>query len=145
MQEKIFYKVYLNSNYTNKCEIYNFIADLVNVEKNEKLQLEIVEKLEEREKKGGILVAESVILPHFESSKVKKSGLIFIKPNKIIKRWNNNIGNVELIIVILLRENEGEEEKKEIRDFVRKFADDSYVEQLKQIKNTEIFYQKIKK
>ena len=82
MQEKIFYKVYLNSNYTNKCEIYNFIADLVNVEKNEKLQLEIVEKLEEREKKGGILVAESVILPHFESSKVKKSGLIFIKPNK---------------------------------------------------------------
>lgn len=118
---------------SNREEAYEFISSQLFSQGSAEALL-LKHALYEREETGNIQIDEGVILPHIESELVNQSFVAIIQPKVRIKYWSSEIANIELLIVILLSPNESEEGKHKIIDFMRKLADEEFVDHLKTIK-----------
>lgn len=139
------YQVFLKQELLSKQQVYQFIAEtaapLLTLE--EKRQIE--ESLVNREKMGSNQIAEQVVLPHLENALLKKSEIYLIRLKTEIQEWTADIKQVKLIIVILLKENERLQVKKEISRFTRKLANEDFLEKLLCLKKETDFYKNIEK
>lgn len=96
----------------------------------------LVSELLKRESVGSTLIEEGVAMPHVESFNVKVSSVVVVKTDSIV--WQDGENNVDLVIVLLLKQNEDSKIKKQIQMVVRKFADDEFVNKIRQIRVEEI-------
>lgn len=138
------YQAYFNCKLDTRDEVYSFIADIV-CQGDRSKKGEVIERLNEREKEGSILIAEHVMLPHIESDEIKESQIIFIRLAQPIRSWDSQTKDIHLLIVILLKGNENEHIKKRISLFTRTLADEAYLTRLLKISKKEKFYQEINK
>lgn len=137
MKDKQLFKIYFNQELLNPSAVYNFIA--ATQATKDLSTADIVAALMEREERGGIQIAPQVLLPHFESVKLKESQVICCHLKDSIPRWDSDIEEIKLIIAILLKQDESVTVKKEIASFTRKLADDEYIEKLVSTKNQKEF------
>ena len=108
-----FIQVFLDRAFEEKEQVLNFIAEQANPLEKDYL----VGLLKEREVVGSIFIAEQIILPHLESSRVESSRILFIKLRRELP-WDDK-GNVKLAVVILLKKQEKQEIKLKISQFTR--------------------------
>ncbi|MFC6465224.1 PTS sugar transporter subunit IIA [Marinilactibacillus sp. GCM10026970] len=100
-------------------------------------QLDLASLMAEREENGSVEIAEEIVLPHVESDVLDKSQIFIVRPeNKMT--WNEQIKQVKLVIMILLRKEETDDVKREISQFTRKLADDAFLEYLMETNQLEI-------
>lgn len=139
------HQVFLSQELLSKQQVYQFIAETAApwLTPEEKKQIE--ESLINREKMGSNQIAEQVVLPHLENALLKKSEIYLIGLETEIQEWTADIRQVELIIVILLKENEQLEVKKEISRFTGKLANEGFLEKLLRLKTETDFYKDIEK
>ena len=116
----------------DKQALYHLLSESVESTSYDKL----IKLMEARETDGSIEIAEEVILPHIESSLLKESKVLIIRPQQKLT-WSTEIKKVKLIIVIFLKENENDTKKKRISQFTRKLADEDYLKALMQDKTIE--------
>lgn len=138
-----FYQLYFNCRLETKEKVYSFISKIISGNDNYFQKRQIVTQLNEREKKGSILIADHVLLPHIESNQIDKSQILFIHLDNSIKLWDSDVKEIKLLIVILLKENENIEIKKRISSLTRTLADEDYLNYLLNIKTKENFYKEI--
>ncbi|TSB44838.1 PTS sugar transporter subunit IIA [Alkalicoccobacillus porphyridii] len=143
MDNNSFYHVYVDMDLKTKEDVYSFISSLVS--NDEASQKETIQQLNQREQAGSTLIAEHVMLPHLESTHIKKSEIVFIRLAEPIQTWDAETEDIRLLIVILLKENESAQIKKDIAAFTRTLADDDYVNQLVTIQDKDMLYKVIKK
>lgn len=144
MDVNLFYEVYFNRELKTKEKVYSFISETVCPDDSFQKE-EIVKQLKEREQVGSTLIAEHVLLPHIESSQVKKSQILFIRLAEPIASWDCQTKDIHLLIVILLKENENEQIKRKISLFTRTLADEDYLNKLLNINDEKNFEQEIKR
>ncbi|WP_242550666.1 PTS sugar transporter subunit IIA [Enterococcus hulanensis] len=133
-----FFTVYLNQPLTDRNQIQRFIADFANRAEAQ----ELIALLQQREKVGNTMIAEHVILPHLESPKIKQSQILIVRLAEAID-FDEETPQVQLVITILLKSGESQEVKKKIAQFTRRLADEAFLEELLNIENVELFYQKL--
>ena len=104
MDNNSFYHVHFDMDLKTREDVYSFISRLVSEE--EASQKEMIQELDQREQAGSILIAEHVMLPHIESTHIKKSQIVFIRLAEPIHKWDAKTEDIRLLIVILLKENE---------------------------------------
>lgn len=138
MMNDNFFTVYLNQPLTDKNQIQRFIADFANRAEAQ----ELIALLQQREKVGNTMIAEHVILPHLESPKIKQSQILIVRLAEAID-FDEETPQVQLVITILLKSDESQEIKKKIAQFTRRLADEAFLEELLNIENVELFYQKL--
>lgn len=136
MMNDNFFNVFLNQPLTDKDEIQRFIAEFANSAEAE----ELIDLLKQREKVGNTMIAEHVILPHLESSKIKQSQVLLIRLAEPID-LDEETPEVQLVVTILLKNSESQEIKKQIAQFTRRLADDDFLAELLNIESEELFYQ----
>lgn len=135
MNDNIF-SVFLDQPLIDKDQIHRFIAEFANPAESE----ELIDLLKQREKVGNTMIAEHVILPHLESSKIKQSQIVMIRLAEPMD-LDEGTPDVQLIVTILLKSNECQTTKKQIAQFTRRLADDDFLEALLDAENEEYFYQ----
>lgn len=138
MMNDNFFTVYLNQPLTDRNQIQRFIADFANRAEAQ----ELIALLQQREKVGNTMIAEHVILPHLESPKIKQSQILIVRLAEAID-FDEETPQVQLVITILLKSGESQEVKKKIAQFTRRLADEAFLEELLNIENEELFYQKL--
>ncbi|MDT2660555.1 PTS sugar transporter subunit IIA [Enterococcus hulanensis] len=138
MMNDNFFTVYLNQELTDRNQIQRFIADFANRAEAQ----ELIALLQQREKVGNTMIAEHVILPHLESPKIKQSQILIVRLAEAID-FDEETPQVQLVITILLKSGESQEVKKKIAQFTRRLADEAFLEELLNIENVELFYQKL--
>lgn len=138
MMNDNFFTVYLNQPLTDRNQIQRFIADLANRAEAQ----ELIALLQQREKVGNTMIAEHVILPHLESPKIKQSQILIVRLAEAVD-FDEETPQVQLVITILLKSGESQEVKKKIAQFTRRLADEAFLEELLNIENEELFYQKL--
>ncbi|MFQ7233885.1 MAG: PTS sugar transporter subunit IIA [Enterococcus hulanensis] len=138
MMNDNFFTVYLNQPLTDRNQIQRFIADFANRAEAQ----ELIALLQQREKVGNTMIAEHVILPHLESPKIKQSQILIVRLAEAID-FDEETSQVQLVITILLKSGESQEVKKKIAQFTRRLADEAFLEELLNIENVELFYQKL--
>ncbi|MBO0456744.1 PTS sugar transporter subunit IIA [Enterococcus hulanensis] len=138
MMNDNFFTVYLNQPLTDRNQIQRFIADFANRAEAQ----ELIALLQQREKVGNTMIAEHVILPHLESPKIKQSQILIVRLAEAID-FDEETPQVQLVITILLKSGESQEVKKKIAQFTRRLADEAFLEELLNIENVELFYQKL--
>lgn len=138
MMNDNFFTVYLNQPLTGRNQIQRFIADFANRAEAQ----ELIALLQQREKVGNTMIAEHVILPHLESPKIKQSQILIVRLAEAID-FDEETPQVQLVITILLKSGESQEVKKKIAQFTRRLADEAFLEELLNIENVELFYQKL--
>jgi len=138
MMNDNFFTVYLNQLLTDRNQIQRFIADFANRAEAQ----ELIALLQQREKVGNTMIAEHVILPHLESPKIKQSQILIVRLAEAID-FDEETPQVQLVITILLKSGESQEVKKKIAQFTRRLADEAFLEELLNIENVELFYQKL--
>lgn len=138
MMNDNFFTVYLNQPLTGRNQIQRFIADFANRAEAQ----ELIALLQQREKVGNTMIAEHVILPHLESPKIKQSQILIVRLAEAID-FDEETPQVQLVITILLKSGESQEVKKKIAQFTRRLADEAFLEELLNIENEELFYQKL--
>ena len=138
MMNDNFFTVYLNQPLTGRNQIQRFIADFANRSEAQ----ELIALLQQREKVGNTMIAEHVILPHLESPKIKQSQILIVRLAEAID-FDEETPQVQLVITILLKSGESQEVKKKIAQFTRRLADEAFLEELLNIENVELFYQKL--
>lgn len=136
MMNDNFFSVFLDQPLTDKDQIQRFIAEFANPAEAE----ELIDLLKQREKVGNTMIAEHVILPHFESPKIKQSQVLLIRLAEAID-LDEGTPEVQLIITILLKSDESQEIKKQIAQFTRRLADDDFLAELLNAEGEELFYQ----
>lgn len=124
MSENKLYQVAMVDTFNSIQEIYQFLSQQAATTAPEKVS----QQLKERVDLGSIMVAEKVALPHIESSDILTSQVLLVKLQRTFD-WEQQ-GEVGFVIAILLKENEAVEIKKRISLFIRKLADDEFVENL---------------
>ncbi|MBV7391819.1 PTS sugar transporter subunit IIA [Enterococcus sp. ALS3] len=124
MSENKLYQVAMVDTFSNVQEIYQFLSQKAATTAPEKVS----QQLKERVDLGSIMVAEKVALPHIESPDILTSQVLLVKLQQTFD-WEKQ-GDVAFVIAILLKENEAVEIKKRIALFIRKLADDEFVENL---------------
>ena len=129
MEINSIYQFYFDCDLKTKEEVYSFIAEIA-CQDNSSQKVEVINQLNEREKVGSTLIAEHVMLPHIESSQIKKSQILFIRLANPIRSWDCQTKDICLLIVILLKENESVQLKTKISSFIRTLADEEYVNRL---------------
>lgn len=92
---------------------------------------DLITALNKREQMGSTLIDESVAMPHVESKIIKETSVIIIKIDDGIDDWQDNVSNVQLVIFLLVKENEGFEKLKEVQNIVRYFADEEMIQKIK--------------
>lgn len=135
MMNDNFFQVFLDQPFKDKAHVQRFIAEFANPVEAE----ELIDLLQQREKVGNTMIAEHVILPHLESSKIKQSQVLLIRLAEPID-FDEKTPAVQLIITILLKSNESQETKKKIAQFTRRLADDDFIEQLLSLENEPAIY-----
>lgn len=130
-------EIFFNKKLKDRNESFDFIVNQLTKDNTQKKKL--LNEFLSREDVGSIEIAEHVILPHFESELIQQSSILILKLENDIESWNHDINQVKLIIVIALKEPETIENKKIISSFIRKFADDLFIEELLQETNEEKF------
>ncbi|WP_440897928.1 PTS sugar transporter subunit IIA [Amphibacillus sp. Q70] len=143
MNDNSFYQVYFNDTLETKEQVYDFVSTIACPNHSYQKRQAIIDQLNEREKVGSPLIAEHVLLPHIESNLIKESQIIFLKLTNPISFWDNNIKDIRLIIIILLKTGEQEEVKKRISLFTRSLADEDYLERLLNVEEQSSFYKEI--
>ncbi|MBX8937203.1 PTS sugar transporter subunit IIA [Enterococcus gilvus] len=138
MMNDNFFTVYLNQPLTDRNQIQRFIADFANRSEAQ----ELIALLQQREKVGNTMIAEHVILPHLESLKIKQSQILIVRLAEAVD-FDEETPQVQLVITILLKSGESQEVKKKIAQFTRRLADEAFLEELLNIENVELFYQKL--
>lgn len=138
MMNDNFFTVYLNQELTDRNQIQRFIAEFANRAEAQ----ELIALLQQREKVGNTMIAEHVILPHLESPKIKQSQILIVRLAEAID-FDEETPQVQLVITILLKSGESQEVKKKIAQFTRRLADEAFLEELLNIENVELFYQKL--
>lgn len=138
MMNDNFFTVYLNQPLTDRNQIQRFIAEFANRAEAQ----ELIALLQQREKVGNTMIAEHVILPHLESPKIKQSQILIVRLAEAID-FDEETPQVQLVITILLKSGESQEVKKKIAQFTRRLADEAFLEELLNIENVELFYQKL--
>lgn len=136
MMNDNFFQVFLDQPFKDKELIQHFIAEFANEAEAE----ELIALLKQREKVGNTMIAEHVILPHLESTKLKQSQVLLIRLAKPLD-FDEKTPEVKLIIAILLKSDESQEIKKQIAQFTRRLADDEFLEKLLTAENEAHFYQ----
>ncbi|MBO1515176.1 PTS sugar transporter subunit IIA [Metabacillus bambusae] len=144
MEINSIYQIYFNCELKTKEEVHSFISEIV-CQDNLSQKEEVINQLNEREKVGSTLIAEHVMLPHIESNLVKKSQILFIRLANPIQSWGFQIKDIRLLIVILLKENESVQMKREISLFTRSLADEEYLNRLLNSDEKENFIKEISK
>lgn len=139
------YQIFLDQELISKQQVYQFIAETAVPLLTTKEKGQIVDSFVAREKIGNNQIADQVVLPHLENSLLKKSEIYLIRLKEEMQEWTKDIQNIKLIIVILLKEDETFEEKKEISNFTRKLADEQFLEKLLTLKTEADFYKEIQK
>jgi fructose PTS system EIIA component len=142
MEINSIYQVYFNCELKTKEEVYSFISEIV-CQDNPSQKEEVINQLNERDKVGSTLIAEHVMLPHIETNQIKKSQIIFIRLANPIRSWDFQSKDICLLIVILLKENESVQIKKEISLFTRALADEEYLNRLLNSHEKEDFIKEI--
>lgn len=135
MMNAEFFQVFLDQTLTDKEQLQRFIADFANKAESDAL----IDLLKNREKVGNTMIAEHVILPHLESSKIEHSQVLLIRLKDPVD-LDEETPAVQLVITILLKSNESQETKKRIAQFTRRLADDEFLELLLNIESEEDFY-----
>lgn len=135
MMNAEFFQVFLDQTLTDKEQLQRFIADFANKAESDAL----IDLLKNREKVGNTMIAEHVILPHLESSKIEHSQVLLIRLKDPVD-LDEETPAVQLVITILLKSNENQETKKRIAQFTRRLADDEFLELLLNIESEEDFY-----
>ncbi|MCI1903735.1 MAG: PTS sugar transporter subunit IIA [Enterococcaceae bacterium] len=135
MDDKLL-NVYIDAELHSPEEIYHFISEHA-ASDDQKLETMIKQGLRTRALAGNIQIAEDVLLPHIESSDLTETRVMIIKLKAPIAGWSKDIGRVKLLIVILLAEKETKEIKQAIAEFMRKIADEKYLEKLLNANNKE--------
>lgn len=135
MMNAEFFQVFLDQTLTDKDQLQRFIADFANKVESDAL----IDLLKNREKVGNTMIAEHVILPHLESSKIEHSQVLLIRLKDPVD-LDEETPAVQLVITILLKSNENLETKKRIAQFTRRLADDEFLELLLNIESEEDFY-----
>lgn len=144
MEINSIYQVYFNCELKTKEEVHSFISEIV-CQDNPTQKAEVINQLNEREKVGSTLIAEHVLLPHFESKQIKKSQILLIRLANPIRSWDSQTKDIRLLIVIILKGNESVQIKKEIALFTRSLADEEYLDRLLNSREKESFIKEILK
>lgn len=135
--KEISLEIFFNKKLKDRNESFDFIVNQLTKDNTQKKKL--LNEFLSREDVGSIEIAKHVILPHFESKLIQQSSILILKLENDIESWNHDINQVKLIIVIALKEPETIENKKIISSFIRKFADDLFIEKLLQETDEEKF------
>lgn len=125
MMNDEFFTIFLDQKLTTKEQIHRFIAEFANSDAVE----EIIGLLQRRETVGNTMIAEHVILPHLESTKVKQSQVLVIRLVEPID-LDDETPEIQLIITILLKSEEEQATKQKIAQFTRRLADDDFLAEL---------------
>lgn len=127
MKNEQLFNIYPKRSFSTKDEVLSFIG-----QESNKLTgvwpTDIKNNLLKRENQGSIEIAPGVLLPHFESPSFSKSKVLILPLKPAIRVWNDEIYDVKLVIVILLKTDEKKSIKQEITKFTRKLADDKYLD-----------------
>lgn len=138
------YQVYFNYALQNKDEVYSFISKLVSPHDFTQRKI-VVDLLNERDKVGSTLIAEHILLPHIESSLIKKSQFIFLRLAHPIESWGDREKDIRLLIIILLKRNETQQVKRKISLFTQALANEEYLHELLKVEEEVAFDEIIKK
>lgn len=136
MNNNVVYQSYFDSELETREDVFSFIAEIVS-EGEPTYKENIIAQLKQREALGSTYIAEHVLLPHVESNQVKKSQILFIRLARPIKKWDTQTKDIQLLIVILLKENENVRIKREIAAFTRSLADEEYIYRLLSMKEQD--------
>ncbi|GBD63918.1 PTS sugar transporter subunit IIA [Tetragenococcus halophilus] len=134
MKHNQLFNIYKEQSFSSKEEILTFL-DKESCKYTEISNLDFKNEILKREKQGSIEIAPGVLLPHFESSLFIKSKIFILPIKPEIKAWSEEIQNVHLVIVILLKTDEDRSIKQKITQFTRKLADDDYLDRLMNLGN----------
>ncbi|GAA0318117.1 MULTISPECIES: PTS sugar transporter subunit IIA [Oceanobacillus] len=143
MNDNSFYQVCFNDALETKEQVYDFVSTIACPHHSYQQRQAIIHQLNEREKVGSPLIAEHVLLPHMESNLLEESQIVFLRLTKPILFWDNNIEDIRLIIIILLKADEQEEIKKKISLFTRSLADEDYLNRLLNAEEPSSLYKEI--
>lgn len=142
MKNKSLFNILFHRKFDSRSDMYHFIGERVS-HHSTLLTSEVVDTLLQREQAGNIQIAEHVLLPHFESSKLKESQIVVVHLHEGISKWNQHVSDIKLVIFILLKRDETLDTKKEITNFMRNLADQDYIEKLLHADSEESFTQMI--
>ncbi len=138
-----FYQVISHCEVNSRDDVFDLISEHVSQDSRFSSKKELVEQLKQRENAGDIQIAEHVLLPHIESPLLKQSQLLFLRLDRPLRTWNEHIENIELIIVVLLKENDELATKKRIRSLMKKLADEAFIIALLSAKNQATFQKEL--
>lgn len=117
----------------NRQEAYKELANQISL-----LVSEDTEKIEEllyyRERQGSIEVAKGVLLPHCEGN-FQHHVLVITRLKPPIREWSKDIQCVDLIIGLAIAVSQ---DKSCIKTLMRRLADESFINQLKQLTKEEL-------
>ena len=130
MNESKLYHLFFDVTLASKEAAFQFVGDSCETSNICSSKIDLIEQLNYRESVGNTLIAEHVLLPHVESPVLLTSKILFLRLLNPIQKWNDQVNDISLIIVILLKDAETLMLKKSISRFVRKLADDEFVENL---------------
>lgn len=143
MDDKL-YQIYTDWQFSLREQLFEKIAATAEANAISFSKAEIVELLQQRELIGDTQIAEHVVLPHLQSSVIQKSRVFFISLTNPISEWSATIKDVQLVIVILLKQEETAATIKPISRIMRKLADEDFIEELLELKNKEDWEQVLK-
>lgn len=114
-------------------ESYDFISQVL-YPTDSQLAEQLVTELDQRERTGNLQIDEGVVLPHIESDLIKKTTIMILQPVTPIETWNDTIAKIDLVIVVLLSSQESKEGKQRVAAFMRKLADEDFLNELRNLK-----------
>lgn len=117
----------------NRQEVYKVVASKIGEILSED-SIPIEKLLYDRELKGGIEIAEGVVLPHCEEN-FRNHCLVVARVKPSIEKWSNTVSKVELILALAIATNK---EKGMIKSLMIKLADDDFIKQLKEKTEKEL-------
>lgn len=97
----------------------------------------------ERENLGSIEIFEGIVMPHIVSAKLAETKIIIIHLDPVIKKWNQHIEKVNLVILLLIKKNEAELIIENIKKFIKSLTSESKIQNLLKTNEGEIMHSKI--
>jgi mannitol/fructose-specific phosphotransferase system IIA component (Ntr-type) len=135
MTANSFYQINVCPERTTKQQVYQLLVKAAAPLASKEDQQQLLDLFAAREEAGDSFIAPQIILPHIESVLVSESRICLIHLERPILNWNEKQQAVQLIIAILLKEAEQRAIKEEIRQFVRKLAEDDFLAHLQKVKS----------
>lgn len=107
--------------------------------KNQEQSEAIKQELLKRESIGSIQVAPEIVLPHLEWEALTASRIYFIHLRTALHPWSDQIDEVKVVIVVLLKTNETQARKYQMIALMHRLADDTLTNQLRIARTEEAF------